>query len=108
MSDDEDEEEVDDASVEEDPALFIGEYPLAPRAEYVTSLPVAADDVVSANPADGAGAGAGNDQDLPTLVEDDDCFAFMNPLSDLVPGFDLSQWDDGAGCMIKHAMHKFI
>jgi hypothetical protein len=25
-SDDEDEEEVDDASVEEDPALFIGEY----------------------------------------------------------------------------------
>jgi hypothetical protein len=86
---------LDDATTwsaaEEDPTLFIGEYPLAPQAEYVTSLPVAVADVVNANPADGEGAGAGNDQDLPGLVEDDNCFAFMNSLSDLVPGFDLLQ-----------------
>jgi hypothetical protein len=86
---------LDDATTwsaaEEDPTLFIGEYPLAPQAEYVTSLPVVVADVVNANPADGEGAGAGNDQDLPGLVEDDNCFAFMNSLSDLVPGFDLLQ-----------------
>jgi hypothetical protein len=65
-SNDEDDDEVDDATLattwcaaEEDPALFIGEYPLAPQAEYVTSLPMAVADVVNAIPADGSGAGAG-------------------------------------------------
>jgi hypothetical protein len=68
------------------------QYPLTPQAEYVTSLPVVAADVVNVNPAaDVAGAVAGNDQGLPMLVEDDDCFAFINSLSDLVPSFDLLQ-----------------
>jgi len=93
LSDDEDEEEVDDdaagaiatttrSAAEEDAALLI--------EDYLTSFPVVAVDVVSANPADGADAGAGYDQDLPGLV-DDDSFDFMNSLPDLLPSVDFSQ-----------------
>jgi len=89
----EDEEEVDDdaagaiatttrSAAEEDAALLI--------EDYLTSFPVVAVDVVSANPADGADAGAGYDQDLPGLV-DDDSFDFMNSLPDLLPSVDFSQ-----------------
>ncbi|KAG0539572.1 hypothetical protein BDA96_03G334400 [Sorghum bicolor] len=70
------------SAAEEDAALLV--------QEYLTAFPVAAVDVVSANPADAADAGAGYDQDLPELV-DDDSFDFMNTLPDLVPRFDFSQ-----------------
>ncbi|XP_066316604.1 NAC domain-containing protein 83-like [Miscanthus floridulus] len=88
-----DEEEVDDdaagaiatttrSAAEEDAALLI--------EDYFTSFPVVAVDVVNANPADGVDAGAGYDQDLPGLV-DDDSFDFMNSLPDLLPSVDFSQ-----------------
>ncbi|CAD6229713.1 unnamed protein product [Miscanthus lutarioriparius] len=71
----EDEEEGDDAAgaiatatcspAEEDAALFINAYPPAPQLEYDTSFPVVVADVVNPNnPADGADAIAGYDQDL--------------------------------------------
>ena len=89
----EDEEEVDDdeagaiatatwSAAEEDAALLV--------EEYLTTFPVVAVDVVSANPADVEDARAGYDQDLPTLV-DDDSFDYMNSLPDLLPSFDFSQ-----------------